>query len=138
MCIMPCVIPFLKKKIYLFLDREGKGGRKRRRDTSMLKRYIDQMPLACPQVGTWPTTQASALTGNWTNDLSVHTSVLNPLSHISQACYLWYRTFVSSFSLAGLARILSILLIFPKSYFFFFLFFLPYFYSSRFLRCKHR
>ena len=42
------------------------------------------MPLAHPQVGTWPTTQACALTGNRTCGLSVHRSAFNPLSHTSQ------------------------------------------------------
>ena len=36
----------------------GKGGRKRRKGTSVYERNIDQLPLACPQLGTWPTTQA--------------------------------------------------------------------------------
>ena len=38
--------------------------RKRGRETC--KRYIDRLPLACPQLGTWPATQACALTRNWT------------------------------------------------------------------------
>ena len=36
----------------------------------MCERYIDQLPLVCSQLGTWPTTQACALTGNRTGDLS--------------------------------------------------------------------
>ena len=36
----------------------------------MFKRYNDQLPLACPQLGTWPATQACALTGNQTSDPS--------------------------------------------------------------------
>ena len=42
------------------------------------------LPLACPQLGTWPATQACALTGNQTGDPLVHRPVLNPLSHTSQ------------------------------------------------------
>ena len=34
----------------------------------MCKTYINWFPLACPQLGTWPTTQACALTGNQTRD----------------------------------------------------------------------
>ena len=56
---------------YSFL--EGKGGRKRGRETSM-----------CPPVGTLPATQACAPTGNRTSDPLVHRPVLNPLSHTSQ------------------------------------------------------
>ena len=80
----------LYKYIYIllfFMFLEGKGGRKRGRETSMCKRNINRSPLACPQVGTWPTTQACALTGNWTSDPSVCRRVLNLLSHISQACF---------------------------------------------------
>ena len=32
----------------------------------MCKRNMDRLPLTCPQLGTWPTTQACALTGNRT------------------------------------------------------------------------
>ena len=43
------------------------------------------MPLTPhPLLGTWPTTQACALTGNQTSDLFVHRPALNPLSHTSQ------------------------------------------------------
>ena len=38
----------------------------------------------CPPLRTWPTTQACALTGNWTDDPLIRRPVLNPLSHISQ------------------------------------------------------
>ena len=50
----------------------------------MCERYINQLPLACTQLGAWPATQACALTGNWTSDLLVHRVVLSPLSHTSQ------------------------------------------------------
>ena len=36
------------------------------------------------QLGTWPATQACALTGNRTGDLLVTRLALNPLSHTSQ------------------------------------------------------
>ena len=49
----------------------------------MCERNICQVPLAHPQLGTWSTTQACALTGNQTSDLLVHRPVLNPLSHTS-------------------------------------------------------
>ena len=46
------------------------------------------LPLSCPQLETWPVTQACALTGNRTNDPLVHRPVLNPLSHTSQGWFL--------------------------------------------------
>ena len=61
---------FKKYFIYLFLERW--------RETSMCKRNISQLLLSNPQLGTWPTTQACALTGNRTSDLSVHRLVLSP------------------------------------------------------------
>ena len=42
------------------------------------------LPLTHPPLGTWPATQAHALTGNRTGDPLVRRSVLNPLSHTSQ------------------------------------------------------
>ena len=39
-----------------------------------------------PLVGTWPTTQACALTGNRTSDPLVCRLALNPLSYTSQGC----------------------------------------------------
>ena len=37
-----------------------------------------------PLLGTWPATQACALTGNQTYNPLVHRPALNPLSHTSQ------------------------------------------------------
>ena len=42
------------------------------------------LPLTCPLLGSWPTTQACVLTGNRTSDDLVYRLVLNPLSHTSQ------------------------------------------------------
>ena len=41
--------------------------------------------------GTWPTTQACALTENWTSDPLFCRQVLSPLSHTSQG---WFYTFL--------------------------------------------
>ena len=51
-------------KILLFIFGEG-GGRTRGRGTSLCERHMDLLPLERqhPQLGTWPTTQACALTG---------------------------------------------------------------------------
>ena len=42
------------------------------------------LPLVRPLLGTWPTTQACALTGNQTGDPLVRRPTLNPLSYSSQ------------------------------------------------------
>ena len=63
---------------YLYLERgEGKE-KKRERNISVW------LPLAHPLLGTWPATQACALTGNRTVDPLVSRPALNPLSHTSQ------------------------------------------------------
>ena len=62
------------KDIYLFLER-GEG---RERNINVW------LPLKCPLLGTWPATQACALTGNGT---LLHRPALNPLSHSSQGCF---------------------------------------------------
>ena len=50
----------------------------------MGEKNIDQFPLTLPQPGTWPPTQAGALTGNRTSDILVCGTMANPLSHTSQ------------------------------------------------------
>ena len=67
--------PNFLKRFYLFLER--REGRKRGRVTLMCERYINRLPLTCPQPGPWPATQARVLTGN-------RTGVLNTLSYTSQ------------------------------------------------------
>ena len=42
---------FFKDFIYLFLEREGEGGRTRGRETLMCKRGIDRLPLTCAPTG---------------------------------------------------------------------------------------
>ena len=68
---------FFLKVLFIFLER-GKG-RERERE-----RNIHQLPLACPQPGTWPKTQRCALTRNQISDLSIHRPALNPLNHTSR------------------------------------------------------
>ena len=50
--------------------------------------------LHTPLLGTWPATQARALTGNRTGDALVCRPELNPLSHTSQGlsiyCFIEY------------------------------------------------
>ena len=74
---------FFKDFIYLFLER-GEGREKER------ERNINVwLPLTCPLLGTRPTTQVCALTGNQTGDPLVSGLALNPLSHTSQGCCLF-------------------------------------------------
>ena len=69
---------FKKDFIYLFLDREEGREKERERNINVW------LPLTCPLLETWPTTQACALTGTRTSDPMVHRPALNPLSHTSQ------------------------------------------------------
>ena len=66
------------KFIYLFIFR--KGGR----EVEIEREKYQLVASHMPQPGTWPSTQACALTGNLTSDLSVCSSTPNPLSHTSQ------------------------------------------------------
>ena len=78
------------KRFYLFIFREGEG-REKEEDRN-INMWVS---LACPLLGTWPATQACALTGNRTSDPLVCRSELNPLSHASQGSfnYLFIRIF---------------------------------------------
>ena len=79
-CLLFFFLNFLK--FYLFLER-GEGREKER------ERNIDMwLPLACPQLGSKPATQACTLTGNRTGKSLVHRLALNPLSHTSQGFYM--------------------------------------------------
>ena len=64
----------------------------------MCDRYIAWLPLTGPQSGTWPATQACAMTGNRTSDPLVHRLVFNLLNHTNQDSYyvfedISYRVF---------------------------------------------
>ena len=73
---------FFRDFIYLFLERGREG-------ESEGHKFNVWFPLTRPVLGTWPATQACALTGNRTNNLSVCRSLLNPLSHTSQGIMLF-------------------------------------------------
>ena len=49
------------------------------------KKHQCVVASSAPLLGTWPTTQACALTGNRTSYPLVRRLALNPLNHISQA-----------------------------------------------------
>ena len=74
---------FLKKSIYLFLERGEGRERERERNINVW------LPFACPLLGAWPANQACALTGDQTSVPLVRRLALNPLSHTSQGwCFL--------------------------------------------------
>ena len=78
---------FKKDLIYSFSER-GEG-REKERETNT-KKNIDWLPPPHTQLGTQSATQACALTGNQTGDLSVHRPALNPLSHTSQGFFFFF------------------------------------------------
>ena len=80
--------------IYLFRRREGE----RERNISLW------LPLVHPLLGTWPATQAFALTGNQTGDLLVHRPALSPLSHTSQGYFIFFERFIFLFALREKGR----------------------------------
>ena len=75
-------IYFFKDIIYLFLER-GRAGDGERNINMWL-------PLERSLLGTWPSTQARALTGNQTTSPLVCRLALNPLSHTSQGTFVSY------------------------------------------------
>ena len=76
------LILFLKKSHYLFIFRE------REREEEVERNIKVQLPLVHPLLGTWPTTQAHALTGIRTGDPLVRRLALNLLSHTSQGYFI--------------------------------------------------
>ena len=69
---------FLRLFIYLFLERGEEKEKERERNINVW------LPLMLPPLGTWPATQACALTGSRTGKFLVPRPVLSPLSHTSQ------------------------------------------------------
>ena len=48
--ILVCSFLLFLKILFIYYYREGKGGRKRGRETSRCERYIDWLPLMCPPI----------------------------------------------------------------------------------------
>ena len=65
---------FFKILFIYFLEREEGRRGERERNISVW------LPIVRPPLGTWPTTQPCALTGNRTGDPLVHRPALNPLA----------------------------------------------------------
>ena len=72
-------ISYFEEFMYLFLERGGGREKERERNINVW------LLLSHPPLGTWPTTQACALTGNQTSDPLVLKPALNLLSYTSQA-----------------------------------------------------
>ena len=70
---------FLKKRFYLFIFRQ-----REREEEREGEKHQCVVASHAPLLGTWPTTQACALIGNWTGNPVVCRMVLNSLSHTSQ------------------------------------------------------
>ena len=62
------------------------GGKERERNIDVW------LPLRHPPLGTWPTTQACALTGKRMSDPLVHSLALNPLSHTTQRPSVFFKS----------------------------------------------
>ena len=69
---------FVKILFIYFLHREEWKEKEKERNINVW------LPLAHPQLGTWPATKACTLAGNRTGDPLVSRLALNPLSHTSQ------------------------------------------------------
>ena len=79
---------FKKDFIYSFLERVEGREKERERNINVW------LPLVCPLLGTWPTTQAWTLTGNRTGDSLVHRPALNALSHTSRGAEILTRVYI--------------------------------------------
>ena len=77
--------------MYLFLEREGKGGKEGEEHQCVVD-------LVRPLLGTWPSTQACALTGNQTGELLVLRAALSPLSYTSQGLSQFKKNISLSYS----------------------------------------
>ena len=70
--------------LFIFTERGREGERERNVNV--------WLSLMRPLLGTWPATQAYALTGNQTSNPLVHRPALNSLSHTSQG-YPFFLSF---------------------------------------------
>ena len=79
------ILFYFLKIIYLFIFRErGRKGKEKERNINVW------LPFTSHSLGPWPATQACALTGNRTCDLSVLRLVLNLLNHTSQSIFILF------------------------------------------------
>ena len=89
-------IYLFKDFIYFFLERGEEKEKERERNINVW------LSLTCPQLGTWPATQACALTGN---PLICRPTVLNPLSYTRQGnLFIFLKYFIYLFLERGEGR----------------------------------
>ena len=74
-----------EKSLYLLIFRERGREKERERNINAW------LPLKCPLLGTWPATQACALTGNQISNPLVHRPALNPLSDVRTGQNCFYK-----------------------------------------------
>ena len=75
---------FFFLRFHLFFREKGREGEREGKKHLL---FASRMP----QLGTWPATQACAVTGNQTGNLLVCRLMLNPLSHTSQGRMLAFN-----------------------------------------------
>ena len=83
--LLPQIHPVTYSFIHSFIHSFLFIGERRERE----KNITVWLPFAHPLLGTWPTTQVCALTGNWTSNPLVQMLAFNPLSHTSWVSYFF-------------------------------------------------
>ena len=101
-----CCSSFLK---ILFIFSERGTEKERERNINVW------LPLVYPLVGTWPTTQACALTGNRTSDPLDCRPACTPLSHTSQGSLLFFNHDMNEYNHCNIFTCFSYLSCFIKN-----------------------
>ena len=79
------------RAIYLFLERGKRKEKERERNIDVREKHQSVASCTCPdRPGTEPSTQACALTGNWTSDLLL-CGTSNQLSHTNQDSHPYFK-----------------------------------------------
>ena len=91
-CVKPYNFLFLKDCICLLLREKGRKGERMGEKHQCVRDTSIGCLSHAPNWGTWPATQACALTGNQTCDLLVLRLALSPLSHTSQGQFSFNLT----------------------------------------------
>ena len=95
LCIHMQICGFFKDFILFNFRDRGREGEERKRHINVW------LPLMSPLLGTWPTSQACALTGNRTGEPLDRGPALNPLSHTSQGRFVLITIIMIYLSLFG-------------------------------------
>ena len=93
-CICNCsnilfIYLFVKILVIYFRERRREGEWEGEKPQWVRDRW--SVASHTPLLGTWPATQACALTGNWMGDLLVCRPELSPLSHTSQGLFDYFK-----------------------------------------------